>query len=179
MVPLVRQGLADASYRVRQRAVSLCAERRLTELLPDLESLRTVEKAAAVIREIDLAIPLVKGEEAQRNGLITRQLPGGGLAIASVEEGISEDVIGESVADAVNRERRAEPDSPGKRLLRSSQLARPAPAGGDVWLVYDIPERGQVFYDGRTRAYRYVPIAGTEQRFLSIGGLIGLLDTMG
>lgn len=76
----------------------------------------------------------------------------------------------------VQRERRALPDSPGKRILREHQV-RPRHLGEFSWLVYCLPDGSKVSYDSQRRVYRLTAPDLCDQRYLEdVAGLVTHLD---
>ncbi len=84
---------------------------------------------------------------------------------------------GIDIMELIDRERRAEPKTPGEFLLRSSRVD-PVLRKDGTWLVYAEPRIGEVHYAPKRGRYRHVPATGDAQVYTDVGRLLTKIDAI-
>jgi hypothetical protein len=79
------------------------------------------------------------------------------------------------VYSAVQDDRRKLSFSKTKDLLRAAQLEEPVRVEDNRWLVYELPDRGRIYYDSREQVYDYVDINDKTTRVHEFAEMIKIL----
>lgn len=77
----------------------------------------------------------------------------------------------------VQTERRKQPGSRGKEILKEYQLQNPVQIDEKCWIIYDFGLSGKVYYFCDTEEYKFTDSSNKETQFQNVSELIDFLNS--